>query len=125
MLTFTLYYLCKNPEAMRKAREEVDEVLGDEPIRLEHIGKLKYISGTFLTFVICGLKHSIQHQLACESRFVSHRPPPSVWSSPWRTRLSVGANTPSPRVPGLVSWRQSARQIRRSGVKTYVVVIRR
>ena len=45
MLTFTLYYLCKNPEAMRKAREEVDDVLGDEPIRLEHIGKLKYISG--------------------------------------------------------------------------------
>ncbi|RPD61291.1 bifunctional P-450:NADPH-P450 reductase [Lentinus tigrinus ALCF2SS1-6] len=47
MLTFTLYYLCKNPEAMRKAREEVDEVLGDEQIRLEHIGKLKYISACF------------------------------------------------------------------------------
>ena len=48
MLTFTLYYLCKNPEAMRKATEEVDEILGDEPIRLEHIGKLKYISGAHL-----------------------------------------------------------------------------
>ncbi|KAI8976616.1 fatty acid hydroxylase [Trametes punicea] len=44
LLAFTLYYLCKNPEAMRKLREEVDEVLGDEPIQLEHIGKLKYVS---------------------------------------------------------------------------------
>ena len=35
-------------EAMRKATEEVDEILGDEPIRLEHIGKLKYISGAYL-----------------------------------------------------------------------------
>ena len=48
LLTFTLYYLCKNPEAMRKLREEIDEVLGDEPIRLDHIAKLKYTSGTLL-----------------------------------------------------------------------------
>ena len=45
LLTFTLYYLCKNPEAMRKVREEVDEVLGDQPIHVEDISKLKYISG--------------------------------------------------------------------------------
>ncbi|KAH9899295.1 fatty acid hydroxylase [Cubamyces lactineus] len=44
LLTFTLYYLCKNPEAMRKLREEVDDVLGEEPIQLEHISKLKYTS---------------------------------------------------------------------------------
>ncbi|KAI0738944.1 bifunctional P-450:NADPH-P450 reductase [Daedaleopsis nitida] len=44
LLTFTLYYLAKNPEAMRKAREEVDEVIGEEQIRVDHIGKLKYIS---------------------------------------------------------------------------------
>ena len=30
---------------MRKLREEVDEVLGDEPVRLDHIAKLKYTSG--------------------------------------------------------------------------------
>lgn len=45
LLTFTLYYLCKNPEAMRKVREEVDEVLGDQPIHVEDISKLKYVSG--------------------------------------------------------------------------------
>ncbi|TBU21312.1 bifunctional P-450:NADPH-P450 reductase [Dichomitus squalens] len=44
LLTFTLYYLCKNPEAMRRVREEVDEVLGEGPIRVEDISKLKYIS---------------------------------------------------------------------------------
>ncbi|OSC96348.1 fatty acid hydroxylase [Trametes coccinea BRFM310] len=44
LLAFTLYYLCKNPEALRKLREEVDDVLGEEPIQLEHIGKLKYTS---------------------------------------------------------------------------------
>ncbi|CDO70377.1 hypothetical protein BN946_scf184999.g17 [Trametes cinnabarina] len=44
LLAFTIYYLCKNPEAMRKLREEVDDVLSDEPIQLEHIAKLKYTS---------------------------------------------------------------------------------
>ncbi|KAI0356058.1 fatty acid hydroxylase [Trametes cingulata] len=44
LLTFTLYYLCKHPEAMRKLREEVDSVLGSEPIQLAHIGQLKYTS---------------------------------------------------------------------------------
>ncbi|KAI9067866.1 fatty acid hydroxylase [Trametes sanguinea] len=44
LLAFTLYYLCKNPEAMRKLREEVDDILGEEPIQLEHVGKLKYTS---------------------------------------------------------------------------------
>ncbi|KAI0631143.1 fatty acid hydroxylase [Trametes polyzona] len=44
LLTFTLYYLCKHPEAMRKLREEVDDVLGEQPIKLDDIGKLKYTS---------------------------------------------------------------------------------
>lgn len=42
LLTFTLYYLCKHPEAMRKIREEVDEVLGEGSIQLDDIPKLKY-----------------------------------------------------------------------------------
>ena len=45
LLTFCMYYLMKNPEAMRKAREEVDEVLGDQEIQLGDLGKLKYITG--------------------------------------------------------------------------------
>ena len=45
LLTFCLYYLIKHPEAMRKAREEIDEVLGDQQIQLTDISKLKYIEG--------------------------------------------------------------------------------
>ncbi|KAI0676431.1 fatty acid hydroxylase [Trametes maxima] len=44
LLTFSLCYLCKHPEAMRKLREEVDTVLGDAPIRPAHVGQLKYTS---------------------------------------------------------------------------------
>ncbi|EKM58057.1 uncharacterized protein PHACADRAFT_139651 [Phanerochaete carnosa HHB-10118-sp] len=43
LLTFALYHLIKNPEAMRKAYEEVDNVLGDRQIQFPDIGKLKYI----------------------------------------------------------------------------------
>ncbi|KAJ3487812.1 hypothetical protein NLI96_g3280 [Meripilus lineatus] len=42
LLTFSLFHLIKNPEAMRKLREEVDEVLGDQTIQLTDIGKLRY-----------------------------------------------------------------------------------
>lgn len=35
----------KNPEAMRKAHEEVDEILGDQQIQLTDVSKLKYIEG--------------------------------------------------------------------------------
>ncbi|KAJ3553744.1 hypothetical protein NM688_g3453 [Phlebia brevispora] len=44
LLTFCLYYIMKNPEAMRKAREEVDEVLGDQTIQIGDLNKLKYIN---------------------------------------------------------------------------------
>ena len=45
LLTFTLYYLIKHPDAMRKAREEIDAVLGDGEVQLTDLGKLKYIVG--------------------------------------------------------------------------------
>ena len=45
MLTFCLYFLMKNPEAMRRAREEVDEVLGDQEIQIGDLSKLKYVTG--------------------------------------------------------------------------------
>lgn len=44
LLTFCLYFLMKNPEALRKAREEVDEVLGDQEVQAGDLGKLKYIT---------------------------------------------------------------------------------
>ncbi|THH28054.1 hypothetical protein EUX98_g6131 [Antrodiella citrinella] len=42
MLTFSMYYLMKNPEAMRKLREEVDAVLGDEVMQITDLGKMPY-----------------------------------------------------------------------------------
>lgn len=44
MLTFTFYHLLKNPEAYRKAQQEVDQVIGKDSVRLEHLNKLPYIN---------------------------------------------------------------------------------
>jgi cytochrome P450 / NADPH-cytochrome P450 reductase len=43
MLSFIMYELLKHPHAYAKVREEVDRVLGNEPIRAEHISKMPYI----------------------------------------------------------------------------------
>lgn len=43
LLSFATYFLCKNPQVLNKARAVVDEVLGDEMPRIEHVGKLRYI----------------------------------------------------------------------------------
>jgi cytochrome P450/NADPH-cytochrome P450 reductase len=43
MLSFTSYYLLKNPEAMRKAQAEVDRVVGTGPVTFQHMSKLPYI----------------------------------------------------------------------------------
>ena len=40
-----LYYLSKNPEAMRKLREEVDSTLGDRPMSVQDVNKLPYLLG--------------------------------------------------------------------------------
>lgn len=45
MLTFTLYFLLKNPEATRKLREEVDSTLGDRPMSVQDVNKLPYLLG--------------------------------------------------------------------------------
>ncbi|KAF6817219.1 bifunctional p-450:NADPH-p450 reductase [Colletotrichum musicola] len=42
--TFTMYWLVKRPEVYRKVQEEIDQVVGDGPIRVEHVSKLKYLS---------------------------------------------------------------------------------
>ena len=46
MLTFTLYYLLKNLEAMRRLREEVDTMIGDRPMSVDDLQKLPYLIGT-------------------------------------------------------------------------------
>jgi cytochrome P450 / NADPH-cytochrome P450 reductase len=42
-LSFVFYRLCKNPQAMRKAQEEVDTVVGKGSITFQHMSKLPYI----------------------------------------------------------------------------------
>lgn len=45
MLTFILYFLLKNPEAMRKLREEVDTLIGSRPMTSSDVHKLPYLLG--------------------------------------------------------------------------------
>lgn len=44
MLSFAFYQLLRHPEAYRKAQEEVDTVIGDGPIRVEHMRRLPYLA---------------------------------------------------------------------------------
>lgn len=43
LLSFAIYSLLKNPGVLNKARKEVDEVLGSDKPRQEHIPRLVYI----------------------------------------------------------------------------------
>ncbi|GME24391.1 NADPH-cytochrome p450 reductase [Neofusicoccum parvum] len=42
-LSYLFYNLLKNPEKLHKAQQEVDSVLGDEPITVKHLEKFKFI----------------------------------------------------------------------------------
>ncbi|CAE6503914.1 unnamed protein product [Rhizoctonia solani] len=44
MLSFIMAHVMKNPEVYAKIRNEVDTVLGKEPIKFEHLSKLTYIN---------------------------------------------------------------------------------
>ncbi|KAK4180904.1 putative bifunctional cytochrome P450 E-class, group I:NADPH-P450 reductase [Triangularia setosa] len=44
MLSFAFVMLLKNPETLKKARQEVDEVIGRGPITVEHMKKLPYVT---------------------------------------------------------------------------------
>ena len=44
MLSFTFYYLLKNPNAYEKAQQEVDDIIGKNPITVEHLSKLPYLN---------------------------------------------------------------------------------
>ncbi|MFN4271325.1 MAG: bifunctional cytochrome P450/NADPH--P450 reductase [Aliihoeflea sp.] len=43
LLSFVTYFLLKNPDVLQKARSLVDEVLGDEIPRLEHLAQTRYL----------------------------------------------------------------------------------
>ncbi|CAE6454161.1 unnamed protein product [Rhizoctonia solani] len=44
MLSFAMAHIMKNPGVYNKVRQEVDSVLGQAPIKLEHLSKLTYIN---------------------------------------------------------------------------------
>ncbi|KAG9088708.1 hypothetical protein FS749_001951, partial [Ceratobasidium sp. UAMH 11750] len=44
MLSFAMAHIMKNPEVYAKVRQEIDAVLGKEPIKFEHLSKLTYIN---------------------------------------------------------------------------------
>jgi cytochrome P450/NADPH-cytochrome P450 reductase len=43
MLSFLFHYLLRDPRATAAIRKEVDTVCGSEPVKFEHLQKLKYI----------------------------------------------------------------------------------
>ncbi|KAK6723455.1 hypothetical protein SNK04_002300 [Fusarium graminearum] len=43
-LSFAMYHLLKNPEAYNKLQKEIDEVIGCDPVTVEHLTKLPYLS---------------------------------------------------------------------------------
>ncbi|KAK2031390.1 cytochrome P450 [Colletotrichum zoysiae] len=44
LLSFVFYELLRSPAAYRKAQQEVDEVLGQGPITIDHLSKLPYLN---------------------------------------------------------------------------------
>lgn len=44
LLSFTFYYLLKNPSAYKNAQNEVDEVIGKSPITVDHLTRLPYLN---------------------------------------------------------------------------------
>jgi cytochrome P450 / NADPH-cytochrome P450 reductase len=47
LLSFAVHGLLRNPEAYRKAQEEVDTVIGDAKVEVHHLRKLKYLDAVF------------------------------------------------------------------------------
>ncbi|KAF7524958.1 hypothetical protein G7054_g11240 [Neopestalotiopsis clavispora] len=43
LLSFTTYYMLKHPAAYKKARNEVDSVVGDSDVNVGHLSQLKYL----------------------------------------------------------------------------------
>jgi cytochrome P450/NADPH-cytochrome P450 reductase len=44
LLSFTFYYLLKNPAAYEKAQNEIDKVIGKSPITVDHLTKLPFVN---------------------------------------------------------------------------------
>lgn len=46
MLVFAVYYLLKNPDTMRKLRDEIDSVMGQRPFTTADMNTMPYLIGT-------------------------------------------------------------------------------
>lgn len=44
LLSFTFFHLLKSPSAYLEAQKEVDQVVGQGPVKIEHLKQLKYIN---------------------------------------------------------------------------------
>ncbi|KAM0504724.1 hypothetical protein ACHAP8_002110 [Fusarium lateritium] len=44
LLSFAFYYLLENPRTLEKARAEVDEVVGDQSLNVDHLAKMPYVN---------------------------------------------------------------------------------
>ncbi|KAI9727399.1 MAG: hypothetical protein M1834_008405 [Cirrosporium novae-zelandiae] len=47
LLSFSFYYLLKNPAAYQRAQAEIDNVIGKGPIKVEQLSKLPFIAAIF------------------------------------------------------------------------------
>lgn len=44
LLSFAFYHLLKHPAAYQKAQLEVDEVIGNGPVNVDHLSKVPYLN---------------------------------------------------------------------------------
>lgn len=62
-LCFIYYFLCNNPDKMRKAREEVDRIVGDSVLNYDMLRKLKYLDAVMKEAL------RLQHPVSLLTRF--------------------------------------------------------
>lgn len=75
LLNFVIYYLLKYPDVYRKLQQEVDSVLGQDPIQPEHLSKLPYVVGMPLLTVRCQSSERFTVVQRCyEKRYASPQP---------------------------------------------------
>lgn len=88
MLSFAFYLLIKNSAAYRTAQQEVDDVCGKGPIRVEHISKLKYLNAvlretlrlhpTAPAFSMCPKPGVEEHPTLCGGKYAVGKNEPII-----------------------------------------------
>lgn len=88
MLSFAFYLLIKNSAAYRTAQQEVDDVCGKGPIKVEHISKLKYLNAvlretlrlhpTAPAFSMCPKPGVEEHPTLCGGKYAIGKNEPII-----------------------------------------------